>query len=491
MNSITDQLYMEHRARKSLPFPSSAPYNGLATSGAGGFGGQLSYMPGWIGNFGQNFAGTGIDFGAAVGKPTSSSLVMALARWLGTAVAQAPVVVKEVKEGEDRKAAKIVPGHQLTQRMARPNTFYSGATMWKAVCLSWLIDGNGYLVKLRNIFGDVVQFWYVPHFMIGPAWDRTNPTAFITHYVYKVDGNTYFLRIEDVVHIRNGIDPENPRVGLSPIKSVLREIFSDNEAANYTAALVKNAGVPPWAIIPKVSEAGAVTEIDANRIKEQALLKTTGDRRGEPLVLTDAVDIKLLAFDPNKMALRELRRVPEERVASVTGIHPMVVGFGAGLERSTMANYEEAAKQSYDNVVKPLWTDIGDECTVQVLERDYKEGPNKIVGHDTSDVNALQEDQGKVAERASKLYTSGVWTREEARSATGKQSSDPDNPEADKVFNVSSSVSLLTPEGGDVLQLDSKNPAGDSQGRTLKPVPARDAQNRTKLPPQTEEGGDS
>src|SRR5947209_13516310 len=106
MNSITDHLYQESRARKALPFPTLSQYNGIATSGAGGYGSPLSYMPGWIGSTGATFAGTNIDYGAAVGQLTNSSLVIALARWLGTAIAQAPVVVREVTEGQDKKSAK-------------------------------------------------------------------------------------------------------------------------------------------------------------------------------------------------------------------------------------------------------------------------------------------------------------------------------------------------------------------------------------------------
>jgi hypothetical protein len=33
------------------------------------------------------------------------------------------------------------------------------------------------------------------------------------------------------VHFRFGLDPDDPRKGYSPLKSVLREVFTDDEAA--------------------------------------------------------------------------------------------------------------------------------------------------------------------------------------------------------------------------------------------------------------------
>ena len=46
------------------------------------------------------------------------------------------------------------------------------------------------------------------------------------------------------MHFRFGLDPENDRKGRSPLAGVLREVFTDDEAANYTASLLRNMGVP-------------------------------------------------------------------------------------------------------------------------------------------------------------------------------------------------------------------------------------------------------
>ena len=49
----------------------------------------------------------------------------------------------------------------------------------------------------------------------------------ITHYEYKQKGQTLHIPREDMIHIREKIDPRNHRRGLSPLRSVMVEILGD------------------------------------------------------------------------------------------------------------------------------------------------------------------------------------------------------------------------------------------------------------------------
>ena len=69
--------------------------------------------------------------------------------------------------------------------------------------------------------------------------------------MYRVNGKTYVLSKDDIIHYRDGIDPENDRFGLSGLSAVLREVFTDNEAATYSAAILRNMGVPSIIVTPK------------------------------------------------------------------------------------------------------------------------------------------------------------------------------------------------------------------------------------------------
>jgi phage portal protein BeeE len=103
--------------------------------------------------------------------------------------------------------------------------------------------------------GRVIALWWIPS-DARAALAADDPTVFIGWYEYTVDGVVYEDRPEDVVHFRHGIDPNNPRKGLSPLASLFREIFTDDEAANFTASLLRNLGVPGVVISPANTTAG-------------------------------------------------------------------------------------------------------------------------------------------------------------------------------------------------------------------------------------------
>lgn len=421
------------------------PVNNYGTGGSSGltagygYGGVYRSSNGTP-NFGVNgwgFAtqGSAINYQEAAGSPLQSSLVMSAVRWLGHTLPEAPLLVREaILKGD----AQTIAPHPLIGLMRRPNPYYSGATLWKAIALSWIIDGNVFLIKIRNRVGGVIQLWYVPHWMMWPVWDST--TDYISHYVYRVDGVDYIYAPEDVIHFRDGIDPYYERRGLSPLGSLFREIYADNEAAAYSALVMKNAGVPPFVIIPKAET--AINEEEAAFLKTSIMRRVTGDKRGEPFVLSSGVDIKELAFSPDKMAVRLQRQLPEERLSSVIGIPAIVLNFGAGLEHGSFANYLEAREQAYEQFLSPLWQFFGEELTVQLLP-DFDTAPNRFVTHDLSVVRALQEDADAKAKRIESLYLSGLLLRSDARSALGYGPTDESIKDVDKV--------LFDPRGGTVF----------------------------------------
>ena len=88
----------------------------------------------------------------------------------------------------------------------------------------------------------------------------------MTHYTYTVDGQEIDLAPSKVVHFRFGMDPENERKGRSPLAAALREIFTDDEAANYTASLLRNMGVPGIIVSPDVN-GDQINEAEAEETK--------------------------------------------------------------------------------------------------------------------------------------------------------------------------------------------------------------------------------
>lgn len=356
-----------------------------------------------------------IDFAKEVGDGLRSSTVAAPVQWVGRTFPEAPPKIwREDADGQEER----VRDHPMLRLLQRPNGFFTGPVMWMATTTDWLVDGNAYWLKVRSGFGDVVELWWTPHWMLQPRGDER---TFITHYEYLVNGEVLRVDPADVVHFRNGIDPDDPRKGSSPLRSVLREVFTDDEAANFTAQLLRNMGVPGVVVSPKQWDGPPPDQAEVNETKSYIKDMFTGDRRGEPLVLGGPTSVEQFGFSPEQLTLKELRRIPEERVTAVLGIPAIVAGLGAGLDRSTFTNMAEAREAAYEAGIIPMQRILAEEIRFQLLAEWL--GGDEIwttfFGFDLSKVRVLQEDLYRQQQRLD-LAVRGGWAMvAEARRAAG------------------------------------------------------------------------
>ncbi|MBS3927082.1 MAG: phage portal protein [Sphingomonadales bacterium] len=364
--------------------------------------------------------GSRFDYQSAVGDGTNSSTVVAPLEWIGRNFPAAVPTLWKVEGDEEEKQ----PDHPMLRLLARPNPYYSGATNWAAVIADWFVDGNGYMIVIRDRGGTPRELWWTPANVMEP---KGTATEFITHYEYKPNGIAIRLEPDEVIHFRNGVDPENPRKGRSPLKSVLREVFTDDEAANFTAQLLKNMGVPGLVISPDGDY--TLTDEEAAAAKEHVQANFTGDKRGEPLVTSGKTRVQPFGFSPKELDLKDLRRIPEERVTAVLGVPAIVAGLGAGLDRSTFANFSEAREAAYEECIIPTQGLIAEEIRFQLLPM-FEDDPYLWrFAFDTSGIRVLQEDKDKLSERMGREVKDGVRTVAEARRALGL-----DAEESDEVY---------------------------------------------------------
>jgi hypothetical protein len=131
------------------------------------------------------------------------------------------------------------------------------------------------------------------------------------------------------------------------------------------------------------------------------------------------------------MDLKALRRLPEERISALLSIPAIILNFGAGLDRSTFANYSEAREAAYESHVIPLQRIIASVIRQQLLrsEGQFKNSERLQVRHDISGVRVLQDDQNKLYARLNIAYHGDWMKRSEVRSAVGLEVS-----EEDKVY---------------------------------------------------------
>ena len=113
---------------------------------------------------------------------------------------------------------------------------------------------------------------------------KGNKEELITHYIYKQKGQYLHIDREDMIHLRERIDPRDHRRGLSPLRAVMVEILGDAAASQMAAALVKNTGVPSVVISPKNEL--SMTGEEAESIADTFGRRFGGENRGRPLVIS-------------------------------------------------------------------------------------------------------------------------------------------------------------------------------------------------------------
>jgi HK97 family phage portal protein len=352
--------------------------------------------------------------------PTKNSAVVAAIKWASRAYVEAPIVTQRFHNGK----YETIPEHPASLLLKNPNPFTSGTALWSAVITSLMLDGNAYIVKVRNASGRVVELWYVPHTAMKPATSRSNPELFISHYEYKANGYTYNVPTQDVIHIRDGVNPDNPRLGFSGLASVTREILTDNECSVYSHSILKNFGVTGFTVSPKGDS--IIDEDNAAIIKAKLQAQFTGERRGEPLVLSQPVDIQTNGHSPEAMALDKMRSIPEQRIAAVMGIPSQVLGLASGNDQKTYANQAEARESVYESWIIPTYRNVAETLNNHYLAEFGNTSTERII-YDISEIRVLQEDSNKFSDRVLRQWQAGAITRAEVRQALGMQASPEDN----------------------------------------------------------------
>lgn len=364
------------------------------------------------------------EIAAEIGDGTNSDVLMTPIRWLQRAIVEAPVVAKDDKD-------EPIDPSTLVDLLETPNPHYPWEVLIAGTVLSLSMDGNAYWIAALNTEGLPVELWYAPHINVTPRWPDDNAgNKFITYYQYDVQADKQKIAPmgadkEDVdsgvveglamIHFREGVDPDNLRKGLSPLKGLMREVWTDNEAAIFTASLLRNNGIP-GVIVSPASESATLTPEEGELAKDKLLTEYTRAGRGRPLVMLGPTKVEQFGFSPQQLDLSPLRNVAEERVTAALGVPAAVVGFGSGLQQTKVgATMRELRQLAWTNGVIPLQRIVAGEVTRTL-------GPmfeTTSVEFENIGVEALRENQDTRANRIEKLVRAGVLTRAEGRVELG------------------------------------------------------------------------
>jgi HK97 family phage portal protein len=230
-------------------------------------------------------------------------------------------------------------------------------------------------------------------------------------------GRHWDINPRAILHFRMGIDPDMTMRGISPLAYCVEEIATDNLSSLYSASILKNLGAASHLFSPKPNAEGAYPT--GNQIKEfrdafEALTQSEG--AGRAAIATVPVEVTELSVTPEKMALDSMRDVPVQRICAAFGVDPMVLGLSSA--NKTYSNLAEAQDAAWFNCVLPIKKILALELQRQLLGY-WFDGLDLVIGIDTSEVKALQDDEDALWQRLSNAYMNGWITRADARERAG------------------------------------------------------------------------
>jgi len=393
---------------------------------------------------GTTYAGSTVEYEQLVGTPWHNSAASICLGWIADNLPQARlrVVTNPSVDDDDPKEVK---NHALPALIRRPNPFYSGKALFAATAISYCTAGDAYWIKARGADGSgapgkgaPIQLWYVPHWQILPQFPQDG-SQFIASYLYRPqNGKQYTLKRSDLVHFRFGIDPENPRLGWSRLKAVLREMLTDNEIAAYTAALLRNMGMPGAVASPAFPDGFLPPDARAE-LEATYQAKFTKENRGKLLVSSHPLKIEAPGFSPEQLVIDRMGDRPEARICAALRIPPLVVNLSVGEATRTYANYGEARSAAWEECIIPMHADFAETLDTDLLP-DLGNMRAEDVEWDYKKVRALAEDETARSTRATTQFAAGGITRAEYRAAIGQK---PAPGDEDEVYFV--------PRGGQLV----------------------------------------
>lgn len=336
-------------------------------------------------------------------KPTSVdgalqiSTVYACARLLAGTVSSLPLMVYR----EDRQGRRSVDRNSRLWMILhdQPNDQMTSSDFWQAMILQWALRGNAYAQILRNAEGELVSLWPLSSDQMTVFADKEAKQVV---YQYVRDGETFNMKPEDVLHIK---DIGTGLVGFSKLEFMNASIGESKETQMYTTANASNFGRP----------SGILTVdhvLDRKKGQSQAVAQALGsftNGAGRMIVLEADMKFQQVALTPEQSQLLESRKYGVEELCRWFGVPPVLIGAsGATTWGSGIA---EIVSGFHKFTLNPLLKSIEQAILSRVV-------PIKDQGRVTVEFNLDAFMRGDLASRYSAYATAvqnGFKTRNEVR----------------------------------------------------------------------------
>jgi phage portal protein BeeE len=196
----------------------------------------------------------------------------------------------------------------------------------------------------------------------------------------------------DVAHWSPIPDPEAGEVGMSWITPAIREMQGDRMAAEHKIRFWENGATPNLVVkgIPAVTKNQFDEIVDAMEAKHAGVANAY-----RTLYLTAGADATVVGSNLADLDLKTVQGATETRIASLSRVHPVILGIAEGLSGSALnaGNFGMARRIWADTWIYPTLQDL-----VASLATIIKVPDGAELWFDTTDMPILREDARDAAD---------------------------------------------------------------------------------------------
>jgi HK97 family phage portal protein len=291
--------------------------------------------------------------------------------------------------------------------LRKPNNYQTGQQFREAWILSKLINGNTYVLKMRDARGIVTRLYVLDPCRVIPMIADNGDIYYQLNYsnsqnLLPLDypGKQIIVPASEIIHDRLNTF-HHQLIGVPPLCAAYWPAAKNLNILKNAAQFFANNSQPGGIL---TAPAG-MSEEDANKVKAFWQENYSGENRGKIALL--GADMKFTSFAVNgaDSQLVEQMQYSDRQICQPFGIPPYIVGVGeipAGLKVDDVTNtYYSLALQAHIEAMEYL---LDDGLAI----------PSPL-GVEADTEPLLRMDDGKKADVATKLVGGGIETPNEGR----------------------------------------------------------------------------
>lgn len=315
-----------------------------------------------------------------------------------------------------------IADHPLRQLLQRPSPDKSESEFLSLVVRTAAITGFCVIEKIRSARTNVVQLGrFDPRWIKPILRDQGAPD-----WQYTVPGHPPQIVSADDVIVFTYMDAlaVDDATGDTPMRAILREAAILNDLTDFLKLLLERGGIPPFILVaesqnPEDGPLERLSDDEIEAIREQFRQRYAGYRNWTGPAVIDGMRVERVGLDLNQLAFKDLRDVIDLEVCRAFRVPAPVVQVMAGIESSYGKLLEESMTLLQMYTAGPIRSRLDGALTRSLLP-EFDPRPNISLEFDTSDVDALQEDEMAVHERARADLSAGGITVDEFRQRIGE-----------------------------------------------------------------------